>query len=170
VEVPVGSETEILGLFDEWNAALQTGDPGHVAELYADDAVLLPTVSNKVRHDLAEIRDYFVHFVGLVPTGVMDEANVRVFGDLAINSGLSTFTFADGSTVPARFTFVYRRSGDLWQIIEHHSSRTPEWREPAAQADLRPDRRLHDGDHLHETRLPVLRCREAGPGGSGRRL
>lgn len=51
---------------------------------------------------------------------------MRVFGDLAINSGLYTFTFADGSTVAARFTFVYRRSGDRWQIIEHHSSRMPE--------------------------------------------
>jgi uncharacterized protein (TIGR02246 family) len=122
----VGSDTEILSLFDEWNAALQTGDPDSVAALYADDAVLLPTISNKVRHDHGEIRDYFALFVGMVPTGVIDEANVRVFGDLAINSGLYTFTFADGSTVAARFTFVYRRSGDRWQIIEHHSSRMPE--------------------------------------------
>lgn len=122
----MGSDTEILSLFDEWNAALQTGDPDSVAALYADDAVLLPTISNKVRHDHGEIRDYFVLFVGMVPTGVIDEANVRVFGDLAINSGLYTFTFADGGTVAARFTFVYRRSGDRWQIIEHHSSRMPE--------------------------------------------
>jgi uncharacterized protein (TIGR02246 family) len=122
----VGSDTEILSLFDEWSAALKTGDPGRVAALYADDAVLLPTISNKVRHDHGEIRDYFALFVGMVPTGVIDEANVRVFGDLAINSGLYTFTFADGSTVAARFTFVYRRSGDRWQIIEHHSSRMPE--------------------------------------------
>ena len=122
----MGSDTEILSLFDEWNAALQAGDPGRVAALYAADAILLPTISNKVRHDLAEIRDYFVQLVGMVSRAVIDEANVRVFGDLAINSGLYTFTFVDGSTVPARFTFVYRRSGSGWQIIEHHSSRMPE--------------------------------------------
>ena len=122
----MGSDTEILSLFDEWNAALQTGDPGRVAESYAADAILLPTVSNKVRHDLSELRDYSVHLVGIVPKGVVDEANVRVFGDLAINSGLYTFTFADGSTVPARFTLVYRRSGSGWQIVEQHSSRMPE--------------------------------------------
>ena len=35
--------------FDRWNSALQTGDPETVASLYADDGVLLPTVSNQVR-------------------------------------------------------------------------------------------------------------------------
>ena len=35
--------------FDRWNSALQTGDPEIVASLYADDGVLLPTVSNQVR-------------------------------------------------------------------------------------------------------------------------
>lgn len=120
------SGTEILKLFDEWNAALQIGDPGRVAEMYAADAILLPTISNKVRHDHEEIRDYFELFLAKGPKGVIDEANVRVFGDLAINSGLYTFSFADGSVVAARFTFVYRRSGDQWLIVEHHSSRMPE--------------------------------------------
>ena len=32
-----------------WNAALQTGDPEKVADMYADESVLLPTVSNQVR-------------------------------------------------------------------------------------------------------------------------
>ena len=74
----MGSDSEILSLFDEWNAALQTGDPERVAGLYAAEAILQPTVSNKVRHTYAEIRDYFVHLVGMVPKGVIDEANVRV--------------------------------------------------------------------------------------------
>lgn len=38
----------IASLFDEWNAALATKDPQQVANLYAHDAVLLPTVSNEV--------------------------------------------------------------------------------------------------------------------------
>ena len=126
MEVPLVSDTEILTLFDEWNAALQSGDPGRVAELYATDAILLPTVSNQVRHDHAEIRDYFVHFLAKGPNGAIDEANVRIFGDIAINSGIYTFSLADGSAVQARFTFVYRRSGDRWLITEHHSSRMPE--------------------------------------------
>lgn len=38
----------IASLFDDWNAALATKDPQQVANLYAHDAVLLPTVSNEV--------------------------------------------------------------------------------------------------------------------------
>ena len=117
---------DIKGLFDEWNNALQTGEPKKVAALYASDAILLPTVSNKVRHNHDEIEDYFVHFLAKVPQGIIDESNVRIFDDLSINSGVYTFTFNDGAKVQARFTFVYRWNGQRWLIIEHHSSAMPE--------------------------------------------
>ena len=115
-----------IDLFNEWNQAIQTGDPDRVLPLYAEDAVLLPTLSNRVRHTHAEIRDYFEHFTEKRPTGVLDESNIRGFGDLLINSGLYTFTFQDGTTAHARFTFIYRKTGDRWLIIEHHSSLLPE--------------------------------------------
>ena len=120
------SETDITTLFGTWNSALQTGDPKQVAALYAADAILLPTVSNQVRHNHEEIEDYFVHFLAKGPSGKIDEANIRIFGDLAINSGVYTFTFADGAVVTARFTYVYRQDEDGWKIIEHHSSAMPE--------------------------------------------
>jgi hypothetical protein len=43
------NKEEITGLFDLWNGALATLSSSKVQELYAKDAVLLPTVSNKVR-------------------------------------------------------------------------------------------------------------------------
>lgn len=120
------NKNEITSLFDEWNSALQTGDPKNVAILYETNGILLPTVSNKVRHNLEEIEDYFVHFMAKGPVGKIDEANIRTFGQLAINSGIYTFTFKDGSAVQARFTFVYRWNGERWMIVEHHSSQMPE--------------------------------------------
>jgi len=120
------SENDIKALFDEWNNALQTGNPKNVAALYEANAILLPTVSNKVRHNHPEIEDYFVHFLAKGPQGKIDEANVRTFGELAINSGVYTFTFADGAVVQARYTFVYRWNGQRWLIVEHHSSAMPE--------------------------------------------
>jgi len=113
-------------LFEEWNAALQTGDPKEVAKLYEYNAILLPTVSNKVRHNHEEIEDYFVNFLAKGPKGQIDEANIRTFGDVAINSGVYTFTFADGQSVTARYTYVYRWNGQDWKIVEHHSSQLPE--------------------------------------------
>lgn len=121
------NEADVLDLFDRWNAALATGNPDSVTALYAEDAILLPTVSNKVRHDHAEIRDYFVSFLAKKPQGVIDEANVRFLSDdLAINSGVYTFTFGNGDQVTARFTYLYRLVDGRWRIAEHHSSAMPE--------------------------------------------
>lgn len=117
----------VLNLFETWNAALATGNPDEVTKLYAEDAVLLPTVSNKVRHNHAEIRDYFVNFLAKGPQGVIDESNVRhLSDDLVINSGVYTFTFADGSKVSARYTYLYKQVDGEWKITEHHSSAMPE--------------------------------------------
>ena len=49
------SQNEITALFDEWNAAIQTGDPKTVAALYESNGILLPTLSNSVRHNHEEI-------------------------------------------------------------------------------------------------------------------
>lgn len=119
-------KNEIAALFDEWNSALRTGDPKKVVALYETNGILLPTVSNKVRHNHEEIEDYFVHFLAKGPVGKIDESNIRTFGEMAIHSGVYTFTFSDGVSVQARFTYVYRWDGELWKIVEHHSSQMPE--------------------------------------------
>lgn len=120
------NQNEIISLFDEWNSALQTKEPKKVAALYDSNAILLPTVSNKVRHNHEEIEDYFQLFLTKEPFGKIDEANVRVFGEIAINSGVYTFTLKGDVSVQARFTFVYKWNGERWLIIEHHSSQMPE--------------------------------------------
>jgi len=122
-------QNEISDQFVLWNKALQTGNPDKVVACYAPDAILLPTVSAKVRHNHDEIRDYFVHFLLKQPYGRITEQNIRIYDTIAINSGLYTFTLtADGvkTDVAARFTFVYRKIQDRWLIIEHHSSISPE--------------------------------------------
>ena len=53
---------EIRVLIDKWNLALKSRDPIKVVELYAADAILIPTLSNIVRHNHEEIEDYFAHF------------------------------------------------------------------------------------------------------------
>ncbi len=124
------NQNEILALFDAWNNALLSGDASKVASLYAENAILLPTVSNKVRHNHGEIRDYFEHFLQKKPSGNIVEHNIRLFDDLAINSGVYHFSLhpKDGerSFVKARYTFVYQVIEGKWLIVEHHSSAFPE--------------------------------------------
>lgn len=122
-------ETEILRLFDVWNEALKSRDPAQVVALYAPDAILLPTVSNQVRHNHTEIEDYFETFLRKKPIGRIIESNVIAMGDVAVHSGLYCFDLNDHGhqqTVPARFSFVYKRAGGEWKIVEHHSSYMPE--------------------------------------------
>lgn len=121
------TEREILQLFEAWNSALATGDPDRVTALYADDAVLLPTVSNRLRRNHAEIRDYFADFLPKQPSGRIDQAYTRLLStDLASNAGIYTFRFGNGSTLTARFSYLYRFANGAWRILEHHSSVMPE--------------------------------------------
>ena len=119
-------EKEILELFELWNNAIQSNEPRNVVTLYDESAILLPTISNKVRHNHDEIMDYFVNFLAKNPVGKINKSNVRIFDDIAINSGIYTFNFKDGTSAQARFTFVYRIINKQWKIIEHHSSLLPE--------------------------------------------
>jgi uncharacterized protein (TIGR02246 family) len=121
------TEAEVQALFDDWNASLATGDPAEVAEHYAEDAVLLPTVSPGIHDTPAERLEYFEGFLLNEPQGVVTESVVRDLGDGYVShSGLYTFTMgASGDVVPARFTFVYAEDDGEWKIVEHHSSKEP---------------------------------------------
>ena len=117
----------IAALFDRWNETLKTGDPTKVVANYAERSILLPTVSNTPRLTPAEKEDYFVHFLQSEPSGVIDMRQIEISGDIAVDSGLYTFTLAArGETVKARYTFVYKWNGTEWLIISHHSSAMPE--------------------------------------------
>jgi len=124
------SKQTIADLFPRWNAALATGDPQQVADLYAADAVLLPTVSNQVRRNRAEIVDYFTKFLKSKPQGVIEDEVVDVLdADTAINTGVYRFTLTqDGKQqqVQARYTYVYELRDGKWLIVNHHSSAMPE--------------------------------------------
>lgn len=124
------AQQQIAALFNDWNAALATGDPQKVADLYAPDAVLLPTVSNKVRHSRAEIVDYFTKFLQSKPQGVIQDETVNVLDPTtALNTGVYEFTLTkDGrrQQVRARYTYVYELRDGKWLIVNHHSSAMPE--------------------------------------------
>jgi len=116
-------------LFNKWNNALQTAKATNVADLYADDAILLPTVSNVPRNSREEIIDYFDHFLEKKPFGVVKQRNVKKGCNKLTDAGVYVFRLtANGVTqeVNARYTFVYEFKQGGWKIIHHHSSMMPE--------------------------------------------
>lgn len=120
------SKKEIASLFDRWNTSLKTGDPKKVVANYAKNSILLPTVSNKPRLTAEEKEDYFAHFLAGKPAGTIDSRSIEIDCNSAIDAGLYTFKFADGSEVKARYTFTYKWNGKQWLISSHHSSAMPE--------------------------------------------
>nr|WP_314985662.1 SgcJ/EcaC family oxidoreductase [uncultured Pantoea sp.] len=120
------SEQDVASLFETWNNSLATGDATKVSELYVSDAVLLPTISNKVRLTDEERIDYFKEFLKKGPSGKIDSRTIRIGCNKAIDTGVYTFTFKDNSHVTARYTFTYVWDGKGWKISTHHSSAMPE--------------------------------------------
>lgn len=116
-DTEVGPTTDqIKALFTDWNASLATGDAQKVADRYAPNAILLPTVSNQVRSTRAEIVDYFEHFLQGKPSGEILDSHVSVLdADDAIDAGTYRFALTkDGkaTTVDACYRNVrYRLVG-----------------------------------------------------------
>jgi uncharacterized protein (TIGR02246 family) len=129
----VPTPTQVRALLKTWAAALKSTSVDRVLELYAPDAILLPTVKPGVYKGSTKIRVYFEGLLKKLPSVVLDEIHTRCFDGLAVASGLYTFHLAnpdtpagDPSELPSRFVFVYVWTGSDWIIVEHHSSLSPD--------------------------------------------
>jgi uncharacterized protein (TIGR02246 family) len=103
-----------------WVAAYNSRDPGRITSLYDSEAVFWGTSAKTIAASPAAIANYFKD-AGKTPEArvTLGEQHIRVYGDVAINTGYYTFRS------PARFTFVYRNRNGKWLIVDHHSSRVP---------------------------------------------
>ena len=112
-------------LLQKWIAAIKSGDPKQVTNLYHGDGILLGTFSNKERvgHDL--IIEYFENLLkSPVDVEIVSE-HPHVLESAAVNSGLYNFV-TNNKTINARFSFVYHKDNTEWKIVSHHSSVMPE--------------------------------------------
>jgi uncharacterized protein (TIGR02246 family) len=124
---PTITEPEVKKLFNLWNDALDTLDSDKVAERYAKESVLLPTVSDTPRDDYASKKDYFDNFLKLKPQGKILESFVTIGDNWCNDVGIYEFTMgASGAVVRARYSFVYVFEEGQWKISHHHSSAMPE--------------------------------------------
>ena len=121
---------EIANATQAWVNAYDSRTTSRIVAQYAPDAVFWGTTSRTIRNNPATITDYFAN-VSNTPNNrvVIGEQNIRIYGDIGLNSGTYTFNgvLPDGKPVPtaARFTFVFRKAEGRWLIVDHHSSRIP---------------------------------------------
>jgi uncharacterized protein (TIGR02246 family) len=129
-------EPELVdGLFQHWADLVNHGDGEAVADLYAPDALLLPTLSARTRHSHTAIADYFSGFTARHPQAEVVERTVYPGCNQVVDAGLYRFRFADGQAadgdsgeglvLEARYTLVYGFNGEDWQLLHHHSSLLP---------------------------------------------
>ena len=113
-----------------WLDAVTAGQVPGVLALYAQDGVLVPTLSSHIRRTPAELEDYFEHFLAQSPEAHLLDWEGRQLGAIAVASGHYRFNMRQQNppqAVDARFTFVWRQqSADQWLILEHHSSLNPD--------------------------------------------
>jgi uncharacterized protein (TIGR02246 family) len=127
----VVTQANVEGLFTDFNNAWATKNPDTVTNLFAKDAVLLATVSNKPRLNHSEIRDYFVGFLKGSPVGTINSSTIKLGCNEATRLGTWTVTLTDAATgaktdVKARYSFIYRLEDGKWKIYHLHSSMMPE--------------------------------------------
>jgi hypothetical protein len=101
-----------------WVAAYNSR--ARITALYDPEAVFWGTSAKTIAANPSAIANYFKD-AGKTPEArvTLGEQHIRVYGDVAINTGYYTFRN------PARYTFVYRKRDGKWLIVDHHSSRVP---------------------------------------------
>ncbi|MBB6093299.1 uncharacterized protein (TIGR02246 family) [Povalibacter uvarum] len=123
------SQQEIAEATQAWQTAFNSRDPARITAMYAPDAVFWGTTMKSIATHPDAVAEYF-KAAGSRPNTrvVFEEQHIRVYGDVAINSGTYTFKdVRDGQATAnlSRYTLVFRKRQGTWLIVDHHSSRMP---------------------------------------------
>ena len=120
-----------LEVVDAWISGINSGNLDRVLDLYAEEAILLPTFSTQVRRGKIAISQYFLELVEDPDLAVnLHDKSVRCHAMDEVHEivcGLYRFTRqVDGIFLnfEARFTFVCNLNIPN-PIVHHHSSQVP---------------------------------------------
>jgi uncharacterized protein (TIGR02246 family) len=124
-----GASEQVAAATLAWRVAYDSREPSRITALYDSDAVLWGTAAKTVAPNPAAIAEYFKNAAARPDARVsFGEQNIRVYGDVAVNTGYYTFSdVRDGQRTerPARYTLVFRNREGRWLIVGHHSSLVP---------------------------------------------
>ena len=119
-------------LVEKFLDKLLKGDEKKMAELFSNDAILLPTLSSAQYVGRGEIVKYFKEtFLPQNPSGEVVSGYTQKFGTRILTIGGDWNFRVNGQEEPvvyARYTMVFRKKSLIlggWEIVQMHSSLHP---------------------------------------------
>ncbi|MFG6177944.1 nuclear transport factor 2 family protein [Halomonas sp. THAF12] len=113
---------------ERWAIAVSRGEKETLLSLYAEDAILVPTVANDVRDNRLARQAYFDDFLAkealTCELGEFSRRVSRKLGTVVIGGHYTFGHLLNGEmiTIPARFLFTFEEIVGEWKITGHHSS------------------------------------------------
>jgi ketosteroid isomerase-like protein len=115
-----GDHDTLTALNRDYVASVQNGDVSRFQELLAEDFLCSnPDGSLVDRAGFLEQTARPVSISGLVS----EDVKIRIFGDMAIIHGRTSYRTADGDHRYGRYTDVWERRGGQWKAVSAHVTR-----------------------------------------------
>ena len=111
---------QLLALNDDFIRSVQEGDVGRFDEILADDFL-----NSNPDASLLDKRQFLAQTARPVTIKGLraDDVRVRIFGDVAIVHGRTSYTTAEGAKRDGRYTDIYARRGGRWLAVAAHVTR-----------------------------------------------
>ena len=123
------SPAAALAVLFAWADAISQAPLDDLLALYTDDALLVPTLSDRLCRSAEDRRSYFRESLangGLACTMQIGDTRLSADGTHLAVTGLYDFVVPpEGRPLAARFLFDLEQTRDGWRIAAHHSSARP---------------------------------------------
>jgi uncharacterized protein (TIGR02246 family) len=119
---PAAAREAIMALERSWSAMYGGGDVEGIADLLAQDTVLLAPGSGIVRgrdQVIAATRAMIANeeSENVLVAWEPEDAFVSESGDMAYDYGRSTATLSDGSVIEGTYLVVWRKERGVWKVV-----------------------------------------------------
>lgn len=122
---PARSETQIAALIEGWVADLRSGDAKSLLARYGSKATITPDIGAKPLRKDKERRAYVESLLARRPNVTVERRHIELKCKSAVDAGVYTFNFADGSQTKAHYRFRYAWIGERFVIVDHEASVMP---------------------------------------------
>ena len=115
----------MIDMLKIWIEKIRSNDANKVTGLYHKNGLLLGTFSDIERNGRDLILDYFKNLLtSKVDVEIITRHEYKT-EFIATSSGLYNFILNE-EKIEARFSFVFLKTNNKWEILSHHSSVLPE--------------------------------------------